>query len=496
MCGIVILVGGERIKLPGRFYEAMNIVQTRGQGSAGIACSDGNTVETYKNLGLVPAVFNPKVMGKIEEFSPVMAMGHTRYPTAGNGKDQEGNKKKKNSKRNAQPQWLDDRRGRYALCANGDVPNLDELKRKWKKETGMVLLSDNDSEFILKVIDYYIDTEKPDWKVEFVHGITRMMENIKATYAGALITGTRMYIYRDPYENRPYYYGRCEDGMFVAASETAVLDTLGATLLGEVKGGEIMIIKPDGSFESVQAVPKRQRQFCIFEYIYFSRPDSKTQKGFPCSTFRRILGVLGARSEKEKGIDYQIDCVLGVPDSGNFFAEAYAMAKKIAFRIGVVRNSYVGRTFIDDNESVRESRKKKAEKKYTVLVDIPQGITTAGGEELIPPMTNVAFGDDSIVRFLTTLVIMAKARVAGYGNVHFRISSPPIVAPCHFGIDMKTLEELIAANYTVDEMVEQLGAASLIYLPMEKLEEAIVAIGEKPEECCMKCLGVPCAMED
>jgi len=495
MCGIVVLVGGEKKKLPDRFYAAMNIVQTRGQGSAGIACSDGKTVETYKNLGLVPAVFNPKIMRKIEEFSPVMAIGHTRYPTAGNGKDEAGNKKKKNSKRNAQPQWLDDRRGRYALCANGDVPNLEELKEKWNRETGMVLLSDNDSEFILKVIDYYIDTEKPDWKREFVHGIKRMMENIRATYAGALITGTRMYIYRDPYENRPYYYGRCEDGMFVAASETAVLDALKATLLGEVKGGEIMIIKPDGSFESVQAIPRKQSQFCIFEYIYFSRPDSKTRKGFPCSTLRRILGFLAAKSEEEQGIDHQIDCVLGVPDSGNFFAEAYALAKKIAFRIGIVRNPYVGRTFIDDDESETDSRKNKAEKKYTLLVDIPKGVTTADGVELIPPMTNVAFGDDSIVRFLTTLVIMAKARVAGYGNVHFRVSAPPIVAPCHFGIDMKTLEELVAANKTVDEMVEELGAASLIYLPMEKLEEAIIAIGEKPEDFCMKCLGRPCAID-
>lgn len=488
MCGFLAMAGGN---LPDRFAHdfiySLSILQHRGQGSAGGAFSDGSIVTTYKNTGLVLGVFNPKVKAKISEGNPVMAIGHTRYPTAGEDKS-----KKKNSARNAQPHWLDDRRGRYALCANGDVLGLDKLKEEWKKKTGMVCHSTNDSEFMLKVIDFYIDTEKPDWKGEFVYGIRRMMQTIRATYAGGLLTGTRLYVYRDPYENRPLFYGRREDGMFVASSETSVLDYLGAKLIGEVKGGEILIVKPDGTFTSVQAVPKRKRQFCIFEYIYFSRPDSKTKKGFLCATFRRILGFLMARHEKKLGLNYRIDCVQGIPDSGNFFAETYAWAMKIAFRIGIVRDAYVGRTFIDSDESVSNSRKNKAEKKYTVLDDIPKGLHTADGEELIPPMVNVVYGDDSIVRFLTTLVMKDKADRAGYKDVHFRISSPPIVSPCYFGIDMKTIKELIAANKTVEQMTEELGVASLMYLPMELLEEAIVAIGENPDEFCMKCLGIPC----
>lgn len=482
MCGFLGLAGGSfPQKMTVDFFVALAKLQHRGQGSAGGAFSDGTKVNVHKDIGLVPVVFTPEVLKMIESWNPAMAIGHTRYPTSGDG-----------SSINAQPHWLHDRRGKYAFCANGDVPDLDELQKKWSKETGMVFESMNDSEFNLKVIDFFIDTEKPDWKTEYIHGIRRMMETIRATYSGGLITGSRMYIFRDPHENRPLYYGRRGDGMFVAASETAVLDGLGTNVIGEVRGGEIIVVRPDGTYKSVEGVPKKEKQFCIFEAIYFSRPDSIVLLDKTGAYFRRLLGIASANNELEVFGKYcEADCVISVPSSGDYFADGYSQQRGLLMRHGFLKDPYVGRTFISSGQDLR---REKAMRKYNVLNDVPSGIYDMNGKALIPSMKRVVVCDDSIVRLTTMKVLVDKLQAAGYEEIHIRISAPPIVEPCFFGIDMKTHDQLIAAQRTEEQIREELGVNSLQYLPLKWLDKVIIECGGRPEDYCRKCFGAKCAI--
>jgi len=481
MCGFIALAGGESSKaIVKDFSLGLPRLQHRGQESAGASWSNGKNVDGYKGMGLVLAVFTPQRLQAMDEYNIRMIIAHTRYSTSGSS-----------SSRNAQPHWLHDRRGRFAYCANGDVPDLEQKKKEWEKK-GLVFETTNDSEFILKQIDYFIDVENPDWHEDFIHGIRRMMQTTRATYSGGLITGTRLYVFRDPYENRPLYIGR-RGSLFVAASETTVFDLIHAEVEREVCGGEILVVQPNGEYQSVEGVKPKKRQRCIFEHIYFSRPDSRTPAGERCGTFRRRLGVKMAEYEKSLARNYKIDCALGVPESGNYFTDGYAAAMGIPFRVGIVRDGYTGRIFIGP-EQEQDSRRDKADRKYTVLPDIAVGVYTADGVELISPMEDAMFGEDSIVRLTTLLVLGGKIDKAGYKNVHLRISAPRIVSPCFFGIDMKTEAQLIAANNSEEEIRQILGVASLLYLPIEKLDEVIREGGEDPDDYCRKCFGVPCAI--
>jgi len=479
MCGFLGLAGGESAELVKAFALALPRLQHRGQESAGGSWSDGKHVDGYKAMGLVPVVFTEKRLQDMEASNIRMMIGHTRYSTSG-----------KSSTRNAQPHWLHDRRGRFALCVNGDVPDLEDVKKKWEQK-GMVFESSNDSEFLLKLIDYYIDVENPDWHEDFIHGIRRMMQTIRATYSGGLITGSLLYVFRDPHENRPLYIGHNNNGMFIAASETTVFDALNAEVEREVRGGEILVVKPNGEHHSVKGVDPKKRQRCIFEHIYFSRPDSKTPTGETCSCFRRRLGVKSAHHEKSLGLKYQIQCAISVPDSGNFFTDGYAVAMDLPLRIGIVKDGYVGRTFIDPGQ---DNRRLKADRKYSILPETATGVYAADGTVLIKPVESGMFGEDSIVRLTTLLVLGKKIEAGGFKEIHIRVSSPPIVSPCHFGIDMKTETELIAANYSEEEIRDQLGVASLLYLPLNYLDEVIKEGGEDPDDYCRKCFGAECAI--
>ncbi len=480
MCGFVGLAGGGSSKeLVDCFYQAALRLQHRGQESAGASWSNGALVDGTKGMGLVPVVFDRDKLDRIMGDQPLSIIGHTRYSTAGGS-----------SAKNAQPHWQDDRKGRYAIALNGDVPDLEQLKQRSREQYGNVFKTENDAEFILSTIDTFIDLERPDWTIDFIHGIRRMMQTVRATYSGGLITGTRLYVFRDPHQNRPLYIGR-RGSMFVAASETSVFDAIHAEVERPVQGGEILVVEPDGKFHSVVGVPPKQLQMCIFEYIYFSRPDSKMPNGRTCSEFRRSLGVRCAKCARARGLDQSVNCIFGVPDSGNFFSDGYSCESGLPLRIALVKDQYVGRTFIDPEQNARQQ---KADRKYATLPEISAGLHTADGQQLIPPMPNAALGEDSIVRLTTMLVLSEKLHKAGYNELHLRISSPAIVKPCQFGIDMKRIEELIAAQLTEEQIRERLGATSLLYLPLDQLDEVIREGGENPDDFCRQCFGAPCAI--
>ncbi|MFA6553150.1 MAG: amidophosphoribosyltransferase [Patescibacteria group bacterium] len=472
MCGFLGLAGGKSPQdLLTCYYNGLLRLQTRGEESAGGSWSDGHRVDGTKGMGLVPVVFDREKIGEMLADNPTMLIGHTRYSTAGGS-----------TVKNAQPHWLHDRKGRFAIALNGDVPDLAALRLEAMKN-GNVYASDNDAEYILKQIDWFIDHEKPDWREDFVHGIRRMMETTRATYSGGLITGSRLYIFRDPWENRPLFIGR-RGSLFVAASETTAFSIMHAEVERQVRGGEILIVQPNGEYRSIEGVPLKKRQWCVFEWIYFSRPDSLLPTGETCADFRRRQGYKLAACERSSGSPCCADCVMSVPDSGNFFTDGYSHGMGLERFTGMVRDNYVGRTFIDPD---MDTRREKSERKYTVL---PAVKTLNGGKR----MTNAVWCDDSIVRLTTMEVLVGKIRKAGYEHIHLRISAPPIVAPCNFGIDMKTTDQLIAANLSVEQIRERLGVDSLRYLSLEKLDEVIREGGIDPEDCCRKCFGAPCAI--
>lgn len=476
MCGFLGLAGGDSPdELVKAFALAMPRLQHRGQESCGASWSNGENVDGHKGMGLVPTVFNSEALEKIIKYGARMIIGHTRYSTSGESSDV-----------NAQPHWLEDQRGRTAIALNGDVVDLAIQKDELKK-AGALFRTENDAEFILKKIYHIIYHDRPDWKVDFIYGIRKMMETTRATYSGGLLTGPMLYIFRDPYENRPIFIGR-RGSLFVAASETCVFNQIGAEVERSLNGGEIIIVKPSGEWSSTQAVPRRRCAHCIFEKIYFARPDSIAFGQEKCSRFRRRLGVKMKQYEIERfGRSTEVDCACAVPDSGNYFTEGYAVARKILLRHLFVRDTYIFRTFIMPGQ---DSRRTIAKRKYEALDDIAEGIYTAGGEELIPPMKRIVIGEDSIVRLTTLLALIEdKVKKAGIEEIHVRISAPPIIAPCYYGIDMKRPEELIAATISVEEIQKKLGVASLLYLPLEKLDEVIKEGGENPEDYCRACFS-------
>ncbi len=477
MCGFVGLAGGSSPQeLVDAFRKAMGRIQHRGQESAGASWSDGIHVEGTKDMGLVNAIFTPDILKRIEADQAHMIIGHTRYSTAGSSK-----------RKNAQPHWIHHLRGRVAIASNGDVPDLAQLKHAAQKVRGIVYHSDNDAEYILKEIEYFIERDRPDWRSDYVYGITEMMKTLRGTYSAGLITGTQLYIFRDPHQNRPLFIGK-RGKLFVAASETTVFNVLDAEVEREVKGGEIIIVKPDGTRCSVQAVPPKKKAQCIFEKIYFAYPDSCVFGCETCDRFRRRLGAKMAQHEQDCfGDRYKADCVVSVPDSGNFFTETYALKRNLPFRILFVKEVYVvGRTFITPDQ---ELRAQIADQKYTSLQSLAEGIELSDGTIIVEAVVSVVVGDDSIVRLTTMIILIRKVKNAGIQHIHVRISAPRIISPCYYGIDMKTYDELIGAQYTEEEIRQKLGVDSLLYLPLEKLDEVIREGGEDPEDYCRACFS-------
>jgi amidophosphoribosyltransferase len=407
-------------------YFALYALQHRGQESAGIATCEEGHMTTQRDLGLVSQVFDER---SLRALTGDMAIGHVRYSTTG-GTGWE----------NAQPVYRHDRRP-VALAHNGNLINAVELYNELI-EQGVRFRSTSDSEIIAALISSH-----PAEQIE--DAVAAVMKRLRGAYSTVVMTETGVVAFRDPAGVRPLCLGRLED-RFVVASESCALDIIGAELMREVQPGELISLG-EGGLETRIAIESDRPAVCVFEHIYFSRPDSKLEG----SSLQLARGRMGEILAREAPVD--ADLVISVPDSGNPAAKGFARASGIPQDDGLIKNRYVARTFIQPGQ---ELRRHGLRMKFNPLPDVVRG-------------KRLVVVDDSIVRGNTMRQIVQMLREAGAKEVHLRMSSPPIRHPCHYGIDMPTSEEMIAHGRTIEEVAEVVAADSLAYLSLEGVYEAI-----------------------
>ena len=407
-------------------YFALYALQHRGQESAGIATCEGGHITTLRDTGLVSQVFDEE---KLRALDGDMAIGHVRYSTTGGA-----------SWENTQPVWRDDGR-EVALCHNGNLTNAVELHSELR-ERGVAFRGTSDSEIIAAALSL-----APERPIE--NAVAAVMPGLEGAFSTVVMTKRAVVAFRDPNGVRPLSLGRLGDRWCVA-SESCAFDIIGAELVRVVSPGELVSLTEDG-LESRHVVPSRRTAFCVFEQIYFSRPDSRLEE----KVVQQSRGRMGEILAREAPVD--ADLVISVPDSGNPAANGFARASGIPQDDGLIKNRYVARTFIQPGQ---ELRKRGLRMKFNPLPEIVRD-------------QRVVVVDDSIVRGNTTRQIVGMLREAGASEVHLRISSPPIRHPCHYGIDMSTSEEMVAHERSVEEIAAELGADSLAYLSLDGVYEAI-----------------------
>jgi amidophosphoribosyltransferase len=416
-------------------------LQHRGQESAGIAASDGSVVRMHRGMGLVTQVFQEE---SLQELKGHIAIGHTRYSTTGSS-----------VLRNVQPMSCGCVHGQLALAHNGDLINASELREEMEAE-GIEFETTNDSEVIIKLI-----ASSP--ASDIAGAIADAMKRIRGAYSVLVMTEDKLIAFRDPLGIRPLSLGKLNGSHYVVASETCALNTIGAAFIREVEPGEVVVITKQG-LEEIQAVPVARRALCIFEYVYFARPDSRMY-GVSMHEARRRMGHELAREHPCPGAHV----VFPIPDTGTPAAIGLAEASRIPFAEGVIKNRYIHRTFIQPDQRMRELGVRM---KLTPLKE-----TLAG--------RRVVMVEDSIVRGTTIGPTVKMIREAGAVEVHVRIASPPYKHPCFFGIDTANQNELIAAKLSVEEIRDYIGADTLGYLSLQGL---IRAIGVKRDKLCCACL--------
>jgi len=419
-------------------YLGLYALQHRGQESTGISSSDGYQVYTHKSMGYVADVFSEDVIAKLKGLN---AIGHTRYSTAGDSN--EGN---------AQPIVVKCTHGTVALVHNGNLINALSL-REGLEQQGAIFQSTSDSEVIL----HLLARSEADTMID---ALAETIAQVQGAFSLLLLTEDALIGVRDANGFRPLNLGRVNNS-YVLASETCAFDLIGATYLREVEPGEIVYIRGD-ELKSVKALSAPRLSKCIFEHVYFSRPDSIVF-GRAVQTSRDLMGRILA---EESPVD--ADLVVPVPDSGVTAAIGYSQQSGIPFAFGLIRNHYVGRTFIEPKTKIRNLGVKV---KLNPVKDLLAG-------------QRVVLIDDSIVRGTTSRKIVKMVRAAGAKEVHMRISCPPTLSPCFYGIDTPTKKELIASSHTVDEICKYIEADSLGYLSLPGL---IRAVGGKGNEFCTAC---------
>ncbi|HEY8172295.1 MAG TPA: amidophosphoribosyltransferase [Dehalococcoidia bacterium] len=424
-------------------FFGLHALQHRGQESAGIATSNSRTLYLKTGMGLVSQVFDEDDLSYLPGG---FAIGHTRYSTTGASRLD-----------NAQPFRVSGPHGELALGHNGNIVNAQVLREELLRE-GVACSTGSDSEVIAQML---VNAPGLDWKERWGH----VMRRLNGAYSLAVITPDALMMARDPMGNRPLCLGRLEGG-WVAASESCAFDHLGATFIREVEPGEVIYIDAEGlqSFKPAEDMVQRTA-FCVFEYIYFARPDSVI--GGKLMYSQRLN--LGRELAKEHPAP-DADIVIGVPDSATAAAIGYAQASGIPFVEGLVKNRYVGRTFIKPDQRLREVG---VHLKFNPLREMLQD-------------KRVVLVDDSIVRDTTSTRVIPMLRKAGAREVHMRVTSPPITHPCFYGIDMGNRWELIAAQKTVEEIREHIGADTLGYLSREGLTNAV---GTPKDKLCMACFS-------
>ncbi|MDD5854300.1 MAG: amidophosphoribosyltransferase [Lachnospiraceae bacterium] len=435
-CGVFGMYDFDGNDVATSIYYGLFALQHRGQESCGIAVSDTHgpkgKVLTHKDMGLMHEAFTPEILAGLKGD---IGVGHVRYSTAGSS-----------TRENAQPLVLNYVKGTLGLAHNGNLINAPEL-RKELEYTGAIFQTTIDSE----VIAYHIARERLNTR-NVEEAVARAMKKIKGAYSLIVMSPRKLIGARDPFGFKPLCIGK-RDNAYILASETCALDTIGAEFIRDVEPGEVVTISPEKGIESDKSMclPQKEQARCIFEYIYFARPDSI------------IDGVNVYHSRIQAGrflaIDSPVeaDIVTGVPESGNCAAMGYAMESGIPYGTAFVKNTYVGRTFIKPKQKNRES---SVQVKLNPIREVVEG-------------KRVIMIDDSIVRGTTSDRIVKMLRDAGAKEVHVRVSSPPFLWPCYFGTDVPAREQLIAYNRTIEEIRQIIGADSLGYLKVERLSELV-----------------------
>ena len=425
-CGVFGLFSEKPVDAANIAYYGLYALQHRGQESCGIVVNDDGVFASYKDLGLVNEVFSKEILSKFPEGA--MAVSHARYGTTGAA-----------NRSNCQPIEVNHQKGRMALAHNGNLSNAAKLRAELEL-SGAIFHTSSDTETIA-----YIITRERLRTPSIEEALSAAMNTIEGAYSLVLMSAQKLVCARDPHGFRPLCFGKTADGIYIVASESCAIRAVGGEFIRDVEPGEILIFSKDGIVSRREHCGEQKKSLCIFEYIYFARPDSVID-GVPVHEARIRAGRILARTHP-----VDADIVIGVPDSGLDAALGYSMESGIPYEIGLIKNKYIGRTFI-----APDNRLDQVKIKLSAIEDVVCG-------------KRVVLIDDSIVRGTTSGRIIRLIREAGAREIHVRISAPPFLFPCYYGTDIDSQDDLIACRHTVSEIAEMIGADTLGYLPLEEL---------------------------
>ena len=426
-CGVFGVIAEKPINVANICYYGLYALQHRGQESCGIVVNDDGLFVSHKDLGLVSEVFSRDTLSSLP--AGTMAVAHTRYGTTGG-----------TNRNNCQPIEVNHQKGRMAIAHNGNLSNAAEL-RSALELSGAIFHTSSDTETIA-----YIVTKERLNAPSIEEALSRAMGILDGAYSLVLMSPQKLICARDPYGFRPLCYGKTEDGVYVVASESCALHAVGAEFIRDVEPGEILIFSKEGVLSRREHCRSKKKKFCIFEYIYFARPDSVID-GRSVHAARINAGKVLAREHPADA-----DIVIGVPDSGLDAALGYSRESGIPYGIGLIKNKYIGRTFIAPVDRLDQVKIKLSAVKEVV------------------ENKSIVLIDDSIVRGTTSGRIILLLREAGAKKIHMRVSAPPFLFPCFYGTDIDSSENLIACHHTVPEIAEIIGADSLGFLSVNSLE--------------------------
>ena len=442
-CGVFGVMSTKRENVAGIAYYGLYALQHRGQESCGIVVNDDGVFSSYKDLGLVSEVFSKDTLAHLSAGN--MAVGHVRYGTTGG-----------TTRNNCQPIEVNHQKGKMALAHNGNLSNALELRDKLEL-SGAIFHTTSDTETIA-----YVVTRERLVTPSIEDAVSKAMNSLEGAYSLILMSSTKMIAARDPYGFRPLCYGQMSDGAYVIASESCALTAVGAEFVRDVLPGEILVFSKRGVESRKEHCDKQKRKTCIFEYIYFARPDSVID-GVSVSKSRVRAGEILAENYPADA-----DIVIGVPDSGLEAALGFSRASGIPYGIGLIKNKYIGRTFISPGQNERMDQ---------VIIKLSPVKNVIEGKRVV-------LIDDSIVRGTTSKRIVKLLREAGAKEIHMRISAPPFLHPCYYGTDIDSEENLIACHHSMEEIAEIIGVDSLGYLPLENLNQLV-----ESEDYCAACFN-------
>ena len=427
-CGVFGVFSPTSADVAGICYYGLYALQHRGQESCGIVVNDDGIFVSQKDLGLVSDVFTPQSLSLLPKGN--MAVGHVRYGTTGG-----------NNRSNCQPVEVNHQKGHMALAHNGNLSNAAELRDELELN-GAIFHTTSDTETIA-----YIITQQRLKTSSIEDALSASMEILEGAYSLVLMSPQKLLCARDPYGFRPLCFGKTPDGTVVVASESCALKAVGADFIRDVEPGEILLFTKDGIISRKEHCGKRPKKLCVFEYIYFARPDSVID-GISVQKSRIEAGRILAKTHP-----VDADIVIGVPDSGLDAALGFSQQSGIPYGMGLIKNKYIGRTFISPGQS---SRMDQVKIKLSAVEQCVNG-------------KRVVLVDDSIVRGTTSGRIVKLLREAGAREIHMRISAPPFLNPCYYGTDIDSKEHLIACNHSINEIAKIIGADSLGYFPVCEL---------------------------